>query len=323
MPAARAGLASVFALVLSMAAPPTTGQSVTDPPASDGPVTQLDEIVVTARRADMPIWEVSDGDSTVILAGAISGVPKDYAWRSDALEAATRRSDRILYPQQGRLSVGDILRLIWRIRTVAGLPADRTTADYLPPDIQARVDTVMADARNESWRRRSLLSLGLDLMEKSGYEQRGYGAADVVRRAARDARIPGDPVGTVRGDDIIDNLITAPPETHAPCIEQAVGAAEVGPAGASARLDDWRARRVPEVLASPLDRALNVCWPSGDADIAHLLRRQWSDAIRAALEQPGVTLAVVQLRVLAEPAGVLDQLQAEDREIIGPDWRAD
>ncbi len=310
------------AAVLALAVGAASGSAQAQTPAED-PVTRLEEIVVTARRADMPIWEVSDADSTVILAGSISGVPEDYAWRPEALEAATRRADHILYPQQGRLSVGDVLRLIWRIRTVAGLPKDKSTADYLPADIQARVETQMADARNDRWRRRSLLSLGFDLMEKSGYDQGGSGAVDVVRRAAREARIPGRPVGAVRGDEIIDNLITAPPETYAPCIEQAVGASEAGPQGATARVEAWRARRVLEVLANPLDKALNVCWPSGDADIAPLLRSQWSEAVRQALDRPGVTLAVVQLRVLAEPAGVLDQLQSDGREIIGPEWRAD
>ena len=39
------------------------------------------------------------------------------------------------------------------------------------------------------------------------------------------------------------------------------------------------------------------------------LRGQWIDAITRATDAEGVTLAVVPLRVLAEPDGVLDQLE--------------
>ena len=43
----------------------------------------------------------------------------------------------------------------------------------------------------------------------------------------------------------------------------------------------------------------------------------------AVLGEPGVTMAVAQLRVLAEPDGVLDGLEAQGYEIEGPAWKAD
>lgn len=290
-----------------------------------GPETaaQIDDIVVTARRAEAPIWEITRDEGSLILVGAIGGVPRDTAWRPEALEAATRRADRILSPQVGQASVSDVLRLIWRIRTVTRLPRGTTTADYLPPDVQARLEAVMAGERNESWRTDSLVVLSMDLMnDKGGFERRRVnGALDVIRRTAREARVPVRPVGFVRGDELIDNLISMPPSTYAACVEAAVGAAEAGPAGAAARIEAWRTRRVPEVLAQPLDQALGLCWPSGDPEISPLLRVQWTEAVAAALQEPGVTLAVAQLRLLAEPGGVLDQLEAQGFEIDGPEWR--
>lgn len=289
--------------------------------AQDEAVDTVEEVIVTARRAGAPMWTVEQGGSTVILVGAISGVPRDYAWRPEALEAATARSQRILYPMEAQASFSDILRLLWRIRTIARLPKGQTTADVLPPELQARLERVMADERNHNWRTQSLVGLGFDLVEKGGLDRRGRGANDAVRRAARQARVEGKPVGTVRGDDLIDNLITAPPETYVPCIEAALTAAEAGPEGAAARLDAWRSLRVPDVLASPLDQATNLCWPSGDPDIAPVLRTQWAEATRVALAEPGVTLAVAPLRILAEPGGVLDQLEAGGLDVVGPVWK--
>lgn len=283
----------------------------------------VDEVVVTARRAGLPIWQVEKDGSTVILIGSIGGVPRDFEWRAEALEAATAKSQRILYPAVGRASAADVFRLIWRIRTISNLPNGTTTADYLSPELQDRLEAVMAGERNQAWRTRSFVSLSFDLLEQAGLERRDRGAVEAVRRAARSARVPGQPVGFVRGDEMVENLITQPPQTYLPCVAAAIAAAEAGPDSAQARLEAWRSLQVPQVLATPLDKALNLCWPSGDPEIAPQLRRQWADAAQAALNEPGVTLGVASLRLLAEPGGVLDQLEAQGLDVEGPDWKAE
>ncbi len=281
----------------------------------------LDDVIVTARRAGAPMWTVERGDSVVILIGSIEGVPRDYAWRPEALEAATRESRRILYPMEARASPADILRMLWRIRTIARLPNGTTIADHVPPELLVRLERLKAEERSDSWRTESLIGLSFDLLRDAGRERRGRGAPTVVRDAARAARIPGEPVGVVRGDELIDNLITLPPSTYLRCVEVATTAAEAGPAGAAARLDAWSGLRVPEVLANPLDQALGLCWPSGDPDIAPVVRTRWAEATNAALDQPGVTLGVAPLRILAEPGGVLDQLEAQGLDPRGPEWK--
>jgi hypothetical protein len=287
-------------------------------------VAELDEIVVLARRSGAPMWTVTRGDSTLILVGAITGIPRDLAWRPDDLEAAAARSNQILSPQEGRVSVSDIFRIIWRARTIGMMPQGQTTADYLTPDYQARLESIMADERNQDWRTESLLLVGFQLMqEKAGYRagRSGDDAMDVIRRAARRARVPVRPVGTVRGDELVDSLITAPQTAHVPCVEAAIVAAEQGPDSARIRAEDWRALRVADVVASPIDRALNLCWPWGDPEIAPQLRQQWAAAIETALVSPGVIMGVAPIRLLAEEGGVLDGLEARGFEVVGPEWK--
>ena len=287
-------------------------------------VAELDEIVVLARRSGAPMWTVTRGDSTLILVGAITGIPRDLSWRPDDLEAAAARSDQILSPQEGRASVTDLLRVIWRARTIGLMPPGQTTADYLTPEYQARLEAIMADDRTQDWRTKSLLFVGFDLMQdKAGYRQgrSGDDAMDVIRRAARRARVPVRPVGTVRGDELIDSLITAPQTAHVPCVEAAIAAAEKGPDAARERAEDWRALRVADVVASPIDRALNQCWPWGDPEIAPQLRQQWAAAIETSMISPGVTMGVAPIRLLADTGGVLDGLEARGFEVVGPEWK--
>lgn len=301
-------------------APQVRAQSA---PAQSEIVTQVEDVVVVARRSDAPIWEIEQGDSTLILVGAIRGTPRDLAWRPQGLQAATARADRVLFPQEARISPMDIFRLIWRIRTIGLMPEGRSTADYLAADWQDRLEALMAGERSQEWRRTSLLITAYSLMsDRTGLDrQADNDASDVIRRAARQHRIPVTPVGTVRGDELIDGLINAPQSYHVPCVQTAIAAAEHGPNGAAQRARDWAARRVPEVLDSPLDEALFLCWPWGDPQMAPELRRQWQEAAVRELNRPGVTLAVVPLRLLAERDGVLDRLEAQGFDILGPDWR--
>lgn len=285
---------------------------------------EVDEIIVIARRSGAPMWIIEQGGHTLILVGSLQGMPRDLQWSPDDLEAAAARSDRILFPPEGRASPMDLLRVMWRIRTIGWLPRDTTTADYLSPEVQARLETAMADQRNDDWRTQSLLMLGIDLMqEKAGYDRGGRDAVDVVRRASRRARVPGQPVGIVRGDELVESLISSPPETHAPCLEASLAAAEAGESAFRDRADAWRRFNVAAVVASPLDRALFQCWPWGDPEIGPQLKTAWLAAIETALGQDGVTLAVAPTRLLAEPGGVLDDLDARGFSIEGPNWRYD
>lgn len=314
-------LALLFGLGLLLGAP---GAAVAQTP-DDQEATEVEEVVVLARRSGAPMWTVTRGDSTLILVGAITGIPRDLSWRPDDLEAAAARAEQILTPAEGRASVTDLLRVMWRIRTIARMPRGQTSADYLAPEWQARLEAVMAGERNQDWREKSLLILGFDLMQdKAGYagRQGGEDALDVIRRAARRARVPTRPVGMVRGDELIDSLITAPQSAHVSCVEAAIAAAEQGPDAARERAEDWRALRVADVVASPIDQALNQCWPWGDPEIAPQLHQQWAAAIETSLISPGVIMGVAPIRLLAAEGGVLDGLEARGFDVVGPEWKA-
>lgn len=283
----------------------------------------VDEIIVTARRSGAPMWEVTRGGSTLLLVGAIQAVPAGVEWRPDALEQATRHADRVYFPQRANVSPADIWRLIWRSRTLTRLPEGRTSADYLSPDWQARLDVLEA-TYGEDWSGDSFLVLSSELLsDRLGLRDRGnQEVGEVVRRAARRARVPVTSIGSVRGDVLVDDLLTRPPESWVPCIEASIAATEAGREAVEARGLAWTRFDVPAVMASPVETAMMQCWPWGDPALGTLLRGQWISAVEGALREPGVTLAVAPLRVLAEPGGVLDDLERRGYEIVGPAWRA-
>lgn len=281
-----------------------------------------EEVVVTARNSGAPMWTVRSESGVVLLVGEMRNVPKATPWYPDRLERAAGGAQRIILGTKAKVSPGDILRLIFAGGKLTKLPGERVAADYLDATRLARLRAL--EARYEQdYSRRNFLITSFDLLSRrlAFSKDTGDDATDVVRKAARRGDIATRPVGEVRGEDMLDNLFAASPETHLPCLDAAMAAAEIGPEIVTARGKAWTGFDVPGLMANPLETALGRCWPWTDNQLGAELRGQWVAALDEAVKQPGVTLAVVPIRVLAEEGGVLDQLKARGLDISGPRWR--
>ncbi len=294
------------------------------PASATGPSTEADatdEIVVTARRSGAPMWTIETRTGVVILVGEIAGVPKATPWRPERLEGATDRAQRVILGTKAKVSPGDILRLIFKGGALTKLPKGRIAADYLDARQMGRL-RALETRFDQDYARSNFLMTAFDLLSKrlSFNKDTADDASDVVRKAARQSKIPTQPVGEVRGEDMLDNLFAAAPETHVPCLEAAMAATEADGDVVIERGRAWTGFDVPAVMANPLEEALGRCWPWTNDGFGPELRQTWVGAIREATVQSGVTLAVVPLRILAEKDGVLDQLKSQGLPIAGPAW---
>ncbi|WP_260583919.1 TraB/GumN family protein [Sphingopyxis sp. PET50] len=307
-------LAALIAGLLAVAAPRAMA---TEP----DPAETADEIVVTARRSGAPMWTIQTSAGVVILVGEIRNVPKATPWRPERLQGATERAQRVILGTKAKVSPGDIFRLIFAGGKLTRLPKGRVAADYLDTAQLVRLNALGAKF-GQDYSRKNFLMTAFDLLAKRLAFNRDTAddASDIVRKAADRADIPAQPVGEVRGEDMIDNLFAAAPETHLACLDAAMTAAEAGPGIVTARGEAWTEFDVSAVMANPLEKALGRCWPWTNDGFGPALRQQWVGAINDAAAKPGVTLAVVPLLVLAEPDGVLDRLHAQGLPIAGPAW---
>lgn len=294
------------------------GLVATSASAQDTP----NEIIVTAQRSGAPMWTIDTAQGAIVLVGEIRAVPKATPWFPDRLEEATAGADRVILGLKPKVSPGDIFRIIFAGGKITKLPKDTVASDYL--DLaQAQRLAALEVKYDQDYARSSFLITSFDLLSRRlGFSRdTGKDASDVVEKAARRAKVPAEPVGTIRGKDMLDSLAEAEPQAHLPCLDAAMTATEIGPELVEQRGADWRAFDVPAVMANPLEQALGQCWPWADQQVGGELRGQWVAAIDRAAQERGVTLAVAPLRVLAEEQGVLDLLEAKGFEIRGPDWR--
>jgi uncharacterized protein YbaP (TraB family) len=295
---------------------------IATPLAAQESAPEENAIVVTAQRSGAPMWTIDTPSGTVILVGEIRAIPKAVKWEPARLEEATKAADRVILGARPKVSPGDIFRLIFSGGKFTKLPDKTVASQYLTPEQLARLEALGA-AQDEDYSRSSFLLTSFQLLSKELRFNRDTGddTTDVVRKAADKADVPTTRAATLRGEDLLDNLAAAPPETHIPCLTTAMDALEAGPDIVTKRGTDWRRYDIPAVMANPLEQALGKCWPWADDEVGGELRTIWVDRIAEASTASGTTLAVVPLRVLAESGGVLDQLDARGFDIFGPAWK--
>ncbi len=295
---------------------------ISTPLAAQDPAPTENSIVVTAQRSGAPMWTIDTPTGTIILVGEIRAIPKTTPWQPDRLSDTAARAQRVILGARPKISPGDVFRLIFSGGKFTKLPDKSVASEYLDDAQWARL-SALGEAHDEDYARQSFLMTSFQMLRKELRFNRDTTdePADVVRKAADKANVPTTRAATLRGKDLLDNLADAPPEAHIPCLTAAMDAVEVGPDIVEQRGADWRRYDIPAVMANPLEQALGKCWPWADEEVGTELRTIWVDNITAAQAQPGVTLAVVPLRVLAETDGVLDRLAAQGLDISGPAWK--
>lgn len=316
----RTGLAALGVLLLLRGA--ASAQVAPVQPPIVGTETEVEEVVVVARRIGVPVWRVARGEATVVLVGHIDRVPEGADWSPAELERAVSLADGVVFPATAQVSAADIGRVLFRARSILFLPKGKLLTDYISPELAARLERLRArGVLDDDYLRSHPQTVALALRRSIGVRVRGNrDAVDVIEAAAKKHRVPTEQVSVVQGRRLINDFLEQGPAAYVRCLETTVAAAEEGPAGVRRRLEDWSRSRVQAVLRSPVHRSLGGCG-AGSPELARTLREQWRNALARKLARPGETVAVVPLLFLAERDGLLDRLEAEGAEVSGPRWR--
>ena len=289
---------------------------------SPNPSQQAEEIVVTARRTGIPVWRVHGPSTTIVLIGAIEDVSKSTRWDPQALTATLVKADRVMFPSTVEVTASPfaLVGYYMKWRKQATLPKGQTLASLLPVNqFQRLVALKNRGVLKPGFERMHPLHLSLKLRDIArGKEGNGPDASEYVRKAVRKHKIRTVPVKTIAAKAVAKDFFATPPSDYVPCLLASVAVVEAGPGTMKARSDAWAQRRVPDVLASPADRLRDACIPPA---FEGAVPANLSGQIAALMKQPQVTVAVVQLRSLAEPGGVLDDLVAAGFDVSGPKWK--
>lgn len=266
---------------------------------------------VEARTPALPkpaLWKVADRDTTIYLFGTIHLLPKNFAWRSPALEAAAQRSDRLVVETiiDGQ-NPAELASTMMRLGLRDGLPP---LEQRVAPAKRAALGTAIAKSgvppvafnRMETWAAAfTLLGTqfkGLELRQEEGVET-------ILKQQFRAA---GKPIGQL--------------ETNA----EQLSFFDALPEGAQRSLLEGALER-PDAVRKQLDSML-AAWSRGDvaaiartfnADMGDdpamrdlLLKRRnanWARWIEGRMNEPGSVMVAVGAGHLAGTDSVQAMLQ--------------
>jgi uncharacterized protein YbaP (TraB family) len=288
----------------------------------------MDELVVTGERTGPGMWHVHRGAAQVWILGSMSPLPKGITWRATQVEKILEGTGRVLVQKPFEIGIARILWLLITERSVLMVRGGKRLKDVLPADLHARFAAQRAkysDDPNKWERFRPLIAAAF--LQQAAFHQVGLstrldlGAA--VRTLAKKHHVPVEEIKIAGVGDVMDALKTLPPATENACVDASLVTVERDLPRLLDRAQAWASGNVERIEKLREPAEVDACRAAldagvGAADLIARIRRTWLATIEKYLRDPGVTLVVLNMDLLLEPGGVLDELRAKGYDVDAP-----
>jgi len=300
------------------------GASIAAPPAVDPEATVVDALVVSARLPGPAWWRVSSPSSTVYVLGVPGALPKGMAWDQSVTERRLKGANLIILPPTVAASASDTIAAL---DILSHLRSSAPMEDSLPPALKARFEADRAklggDPRAYSHWAPAVAGLQMVADYRHKNEVDNAEPAKTLRRLAAADGVRSTPAATYKAIPLLKAMATQASTIGPPCLADALDEVEAGPGPTRAAAAGWARGDVRAALSE--QRGYEKCansFPEG-ANLTRQAIRDTTGAIAEALAKPGHSVAVVSLRALLAPGGVLQQLQAKGFKVARPDVAGD
>jgi uncharacterized protein YbaP (TraB family) len=123
--------------------------------------------------------------------------------------------------------------------------------------------------------------------------------------------------------DVMEALKTLPPTTENACVAAALVTVESDLPRLVDRAQAWASGNVERIEKLREPAEVDACRAAldagvGAADLIARMRQTWLSTIETHLQKGGVTVAVLNIDMLLEPGGLLDQLRAKGYDVDAP-----
>ena len=296
------------------------------PPAQPAPV--LDELVVTGERTGPGMWHVHRGAAEVWILGSMSPLAKGIIWRATQVEKLLDETGQVLVQKPFDIGIARILWLLITERSVLMVRGGKRLKDVLPAELHARFAAHRAkytDDPNKWERFRPLIAAAF--LQQAAFHQVGLstrldlGAA--VRTLAKKHHVRVEEIKIAGVGDVMDALKTLPPATENACVDASLVTVERDLPRLLERAQAWASGNVERIGKLRETAEVDACRAAldtgvGAADRVARIRRTWLGTLEKYLQSAGVTLVVLNMDMLLEPGGLLDELRAKGYEVDAP-----
>ena len=144
-----------------------------------------------------------------------------------------------------------------------------------------------------------------------------------VRKLADKHGVRVDELKVAGVHDVLDALKTMPPATENACVEASLVTVEKDLPRLVDRAQAWASGNIERIEKLHEPSEVDACRAALDAgtgasELIALVRRTWLDSMEKYLQRPGTTVAVVNMDMLMEKGGLLDELRAKGYDVIAP-----
>ena len=288
----------------------------------------MEEVVVTGERPGPGMWHVHRGAANVWILGSISPLPRDITWRASQVETVLQSTSQVLVQKPLELSIPRILWMLIADRKYLMVVGGKRLKDVMPADLHARFvvqrNKVTDDA--EKWEHYRPIIATAFLQQAAFHKvnlsmRLDLGAA--LRQLATKHGVRIEEVKVAGASDMLEALKTMPPATELICVEASLHTVESGLPRLMERAQAWSDGNVDRIENLPELKEVDACRNALDAgkgasDVIGRIRQTWLDTIEKHLRSDGTTIAVINLDLLLERGGLLDELRAEGYEVDAP-----
>ena len=297
-----------------IAVAPTPAQAAADPDA-----TLVEELVVTARLPGPAWWRVSKGDNVVYVLGSPSLAPERMQWDRAIFEHRLQGANEVILPYRGlRVKVMGVPGAMFAYMK---LKSSKPFEETLTPDLRARFVAVREKIGQPAKRYGTKNALAAGVLLAGDYREASAltdsDPTKLIRYLAQQAGVKVEQK-TYDVGPLLRGMVKTDRAGGMACLEEVLNEAEAGSAATRAAARSWAEGDVRAALSG--ERSYERCLNAAPGAIAFDTRAKADQAaaIAKALEKPGHSIALVQLRPLLSKGGVLDRLRAQGFEIRTP-----
>jgi uncharacterized protein YbaP (TraB family) len=297
-------------------------------PTAGAPPDQLQELVVTGERTGPGLWHVHKGAAHVWILGSISPLPRGITWRSTQVERLLASTNEVLVPKPLEIGIVRILWLLITERSALMVRGGKRLKDVMPPELYARFakDRARFTSDAQKWERfRPIVASAF--LEQQAFHSVGLSArldlGAAMRTLAKKKDVRVEEVKVAGVGDLVDALKSIPTPTENTCVDASLVTVESGLPQLIDRARAWATGDIESIQSHPEPAQVDACLKALDSgaasgDLLARIRRTWLQALLKALESPGTTIAVVNIDLLLEKGGLLDELRQRGYEVDPP-----
>jgi uncharacterized protein YbaP (TraB family) len=288
----------------------------------------LDDVIVTGERTGPGMWHVHRDASDLWILGSMSPLPKGITWRSKQFEDLLGHTNQVVIPKPFEIGIARILWLLITEHDLLMVGGGKRLKDVMPSALHDRFAVLRTKYTNSSdkWERyRPIIAAAF--LQQAAFHQVGLsthldlGAA--VRKLADKHGVRVEELKVAGVHDVLDALKTMPPATENACVEASLVTVEKDLPRLVDRAQAWASgniERIEKLREPPEVDAFRAALDAGTgaSELIAEVRRTWLDSMQKYLQLSGTTVAVVNMDLLMEKGGLLDELRAKGYEVVAP-----